>query len=75
VFLIFSLARLDVMPAADLGIRRGLQLADGLPAIATQKHVLERSLAWSPYRSVASIYLWQAAKLKLRPNDLKEQVR
>jgi DNA-3-methyladenine glycosylase II len=71
VFLIFNLGRLDVMPAADLGIRRGVQLADGLCAIATPKHVLERSRAWSPYRSIASIYLWQATKLKLEPNDLK----
>lgn len=70
VFLIFNLGRLDVMPAADLGIRRGVQLADGLRAIATAKQVLERSHMWSPYRSIASIYLWQATKLKLRPNDL-----
>jgi DNA-3-methyladenine glycosylase II len=71
VFLIFNLGRLDVMPAADLGIRRGVQLTDGLRAIATPKQVLERSQAWSPYRSIASIYLWQATKLKLGPNDLK----
>ena len=71
VFLIFNLGRLDVMPTADLGIRRRLQLADGLRAIATRKRVLERSWAWSPYRSIASNYLWQATKLKLRPNDLK----
>jgi DNA-3-methyladenine glycosylase II len=71
VFLIFNLGRLDVMPAADLGIRRGLQLADGLRAIATPKQVLERSQSWSPYRSIASIYLWQASKLKLGPTDLK----
>jgi DNA-3-methyladenine glycosylase II len=70
VFLIFNLGRLDVMPAADLGIRRGVQLTDGLRAIATAKQVLERSQAWSPYRSIASIYLWQATKLKLQPGDL-----
>jgi 3-methyladenine DNA glycosylase/8-oxoguanine DNA glycosylase len=35
VLLIFNLGRLDVLPAADLGIRRGLQLTDGLRAIAT----------------------------------------
>jgi DNA-3-methyladenine glycosylase II len=70
VFLIFNLGRLDVMPAADLGIRRGVQLTDGLGAIATPRQVLERAQAWSPYRSIASIYLWQATKLKLRPSDL-----
>ena len=72
VFLIFTLGRLDVMPAADLGIRRGLQMADGLPAMSTPKQVLERSEAWRPYRSIASIYLWQAAKLKLGPSDLNK---
>jgi DNA-3-methyladenine glycosylase II len=71
VFLIFNLGRLDVMPAADFGIRRGVQLTDGLHAIATPKQVLERSNAWRPYRSIASIYLWQATKLKLGLNDLK----
>jgi DNA-3-methyladenine glycosylase II len=72
VFLIFNLGRLDVMPAADLGIRRGLQLTDGTRATVTPKRVVERSQAWRPYRSIASIYLWQAAKLKLRPNDLNK---
>ena len=72
VFLIFSLGRLDVMPAVDLGIRRGVQLTDGLSAVATPKQVLERSQAWRPFRSIASIYLWQATKLKLGPNDLDQ---
>jgi DNA-3-methyladenine glycosylase II len=71
VFLIFNLGRLDVMPVADLGIRRGVQLTAGLCAIATPKQVLERSKAWRPYRSIASIYLWQATKLKLEPNELE----
>jgi DNA-3-methyladenine glycosylase II len=72
VFLIFNLGRLDVMPAADLGIRRGVQLTDGLNSVATPKQVLERSQAWRPFRSIASIYLWQATKLKLGPNDLNQ---
>ena len=72
VLLIFNLGRLDVMPAADLGIRRGVQLADGLRVIATPKQVIQRSQAWAPYRSLASIYLWQATKLKLSPNDLMQ---
>jgi DNA-3-methyladenine glycosylase II len=72
VFLIFNLGRLDVMPAGDSGIRRGVQLTDGLRAVATPKQVLERSLAWRPYRSIASIYLWQATRLKLAPSDLNQ---
>jgi DNA-3-methyladenine glycosylase II len=70
VLLIFNLGRRNVMPTADLGIRRGVQLIDGLAAVATPQHVQDRSRRWSPYRSIASIYLWQGGKLKLGPNDL-----
>jgi DNA-3-methyladenine glycosylase II len=73
VFLIFNLGRTDVLPAADLGIRRGVKLAYGLRALATPKQVVERSHAWQPYRSIASVYLWQAAKLKLGPDDLNRR--
>jgi DNA-3-methyladenine glycosylase II len=71
VFLIFSLARPDVMPAADMGIRRGVQLVCGLRQAATPKQVLGRSQRWQPYRSLASIYLWNAVKLNLRQSDIK----
>ena len=71
VLLIFNLGRRDVMPAADRGIRRGIQLMDGLPTIATPNQVIERSRAWAPNRSIASIYLWQAVRLKLGPNNLR----
>jgi 3-methyladenine DNA glycosylase/8-oxoguanine DNA glycosylase len=70
VFLIFDLGRLDVMPAADLGIRRGVQLVYGLKEMATPKQVHEKALLWRPFRSIASIYLWNAVKLKIAPNDL-----
>jgi DNA-3-methyladenine glycosylase II len=71
VFLIFSLARPDVIPAADKGIRRGVQLVCGLPQAATPKQVQARSRRWRPHRSLASIYLWNAVKLNLTPSDIK----
>jgi 3-methyladenine DNA glycosylase/8-oxoguanine DNA glycosylase len=71
VFLIFNLGRLDVMPAGDLGIRRGVQLVCGLEDVATPKQVRERAQLWRPYRSIASIYLWTAVKLKVGPGDLE----
>jgi DNA-3-methyladenine glycosylase II len=70
VFLIFNLGRLDVMPASDLGIRRGVQLVYGLEDVATSKQVHEKAQRWRPYRSIASIYLWNAVKLKIGPGDL-----
>jgi DNA-3-methyladenine glycosylase II len=73
VFLIFSLARPDVIPSGDRGIRRGVQLLCNLPQPATPKQVQERSQHWQPYRSIASIYLWNAVKLNLTQNDLKSR--
>jgi DNA-3-methyladenine glycosylase II len=71
VFLIFNLGRLDVMPASDLGIRRGVQLTYKLKGVATPKQVQEKAKGWQPFRSVASVYLWNAVKLKLSARDLK----
>ncbi len=71
VFLIFKLGRLDVMPASDLGIRRGVQLVYGLKDVATPRQVQEKAQLWRPYRSIASIYLWNAVKLKIGPSNLK----
>ena len=42
VFLIFSLGRTDVTPTADLGIRRGIQLADGSRTLSTPVQLLVR---------------------------------
>jgi DNA-3-methyladenine glycosylase II len=70
VFLIFTLGRLDVVPADDLGIRRGVKLTYGLTSVPAAALVREKALQWRPYRSIASIYLWQAVKLKLTPQDL-----
>jgi DNA-3-methyladenine glycosylase II len=71
VFLIFSLQRPDVVPAADLGIRRAVQLAYGLAEVASPEWVLKRSERWQPYRSLASVYLWTSITLKLTPEDLR----
>ena len=72
VLLIFNLGRLDVLPAGDIGIRRGVQLIYGLGKIASTAMVRERAELWRPYRSIASMYVWQAMKLKLGPEDLKK---
>jgi DNA-3-methyladenine glycosylase II len=72
VFLIFNLQRLDVVAASDLGIRRGVQLAYGLKSIATPDFVFKKALRWQPFRSIASIYLWNAVKLKISPDALSD---
>lgn len=60
MFLMFSLARLDVFPEDDLGIRaaiRNLYGLDDLPDKATARRI---AAPWSPYRSAASWYLWRS---------------
>ena len=58
MFLLRSLGRPDVFPAGDLGLRRGIERLDALPAIPTVREAAERALAWQPYRSYAAKYLW-----------------
>ena len=60
--LLFGLGRPDIMAATDLGIRRGFQRAYQMSALPSVKMVRERSKQWAPYRSYASLYLWQAAQ-------------
>jgi DNA-3-methyladenine glycosylase II len=73
VFLIFSLQRPDVVPATDLGLRRGIQLMCGLKEPATPEFTQQRAQRWQPYRSIASVYLWNAIHLKLEPQDLGQE--
>ena len=59
MLLIFNLGRLDIMPHNDLAIRRNYQKLKRLTNPLTPKEIIEISAAWSPYRSIASWYLWR----------------
>ena len=60
MLLIFSLGRPDVLSWSDLAIRRGMMRLYGLEAI--RKEQFERCRRrYSPYGSVASLYLWAIA--------------
>ena len=58
MFLMFGLAREDVFPVEDLGIRKGM--ATVFDAELTRGEMRERAREWAPYRSYASMYLWRA---------------
>ena len=60
MFLIFHLRRPDVLPVGDLGIRRAVERAYGLPDIPDAAQVLEIGEQWRPHRSLASLYLWRS---------------
>jgi DNA-3-methyladenine glycosylase II len=60
MFLIFQLERPDVMAPGDLGIRRAVERAYGLPALPAPAEVLARAEPWRPYRSAACRLLWRS---------------
>ena len=62
MFLIFNLARLNILPTGDLGIRKAVMLNYRLKKMPTEEKVekIAKLNNWHPYCSVASIYLWQS---------------
>ena len=72
MMLIFRLGRADVLPTTDYGVRKGFALTfQGLkpttkvtPDLLPKPDVMERrAKKWTPWRSVASWYLWRACDL------------
>lgn len=62
MLLIFKLGRADVMAADDYGLRKGLAAIRGHKELPTPAELARQALAWKPYRSIASWYLWRAAE-------------
>lgn len=63
MLLMFRLGHPDVLPAHDLGIRKGLARLLRRRELPEPEAVTRRGERWRPYRSVASWYLWRAAEL------------
>ena len=63
MLLVFNLARPDVLPVTDLGIRKGFMLSHGGGTLPEPESLREYGERWRPYRSVASWYLWRANDL------------
>jgi len=60
MFLMFDLGRPDVFSGGDLGLRRGIQIAYELDEMPTPEEAVAIAAAWSPHRTLASLYLWEA---------------
>lgn len=60
MFLIFSLGRLDVLPLDDVGFQNAFQKYYKMKKRPSPKYLERISKKWSPYRSVAVWYLWEA---------------
>jgi DNA-3-methyladenine glycosylase II len=59
-FLIHNLARPDVLPPGDTGIRRAIAAQWVMPKLPTPRDVTSRGRAWAPYRSYAAALLWRS---------------
>ncbi|MGI8541532.1 MAG: DNA-3-methyladenine glycosylase family protein [Rubrobacteraceae bacterium] len=60
MFLMFHLRRPDIMPVGDLGIKRAVERAYGLPDMPDAKELEKLSAPWRPERTLASLYLWES---------------
>jgi 3-methyladenine DNA glycosylase/8-oxoguanine DNA glycosylase len=63
MLLIFRLGRPDVLPVDDYGIQKGFAVAFAKRKLASRGAIEKRGALWTPYRTVASWYLWRAVEL------------
>ena len=60
MFLMFTLNRLDVMPYSDLAIKKGMKSLFSLNELPRKYEMKRLSINWSPYRTIACMYLWKS---------------
>jgi len=60
MFLMFHLLRPDVLPLDDAGLLKGISLHYFSGEPVTRSEARELAAAWSPWRSVATWYLWRS---------------
>ena len=62
ILLMFTMLRLDVLPADDFGVVEGYKRLKKLNVAPKAKQMTEIAKAFSPYRTIASWYLWRVPK-------------
>lgn len=67
MMLMFRLGRQDILPIDDFGVRKGMQVLDNLSEMPTAKELKARGEIWSPYQTMASLYLWRIADFDKKP--------
>jgi DNA-3-methyladenine glycosylase II len=60
MFLMFQLARPDVLAVGDLGIRRAVERAYGLADLPSAAELTALAEPWRPYRTPACLLLWHS---------------
>ncbi len=59
MFLMFTLARPDVLPTGDLGIQKAFQKLFKLRSKPSPERMQKLAKGWSGHRTVACMYLWR----------------
>lgn len=62
MLLIFTLERMDILPADDFAVVEGYKRLKKLAVAPKRKEIAEIGKAWSPHRTIASWYLWRVPK-------------
>jgi DNA-3-methyladenine glycosylase II len=60
MFLMFTLGRTDVFAPLDLGLKNAMIKLYGWKSDPDKSKLEKTSLKWSPYRTIASMYLWRS---------------
>ena len=60
MFLMFQLERPDVLAVGDLGIRRAVEQAYGLPGRPSAAELEALAEPWRPHRTLGCLYLWRS---------------
>jgi DNA-3-methyladenine glycosylase II len=60
MFLMFQLERPDILATGDLGIRRAVEVAYGLPGLPKPAELTQLAEPWRPHRTAACRYLWRS---------------
>ncbi|MEZ5356196.1 MAG: DNA-3-methyladenine glycosylase 2 family protein [Bryobacteraceae bacterium] len=60
MFLMFALARPDVLPTADYGIRTAMRNLYGLADLPKPAEMERIAMPWRPWASIACWYLWRS---------------
>ena len=67
MFLIFTLARADVFPHDDLGVRAAIKRFYGLDDLPDKETAHRIAESWRPYATVGSWYCWRSLALPKEP--------
>jgi len=61
MFLIFFMLRPDILPVDDVGLQRAMSLHYNSGKPLSKLKIRQIALAWQPWRTVATWYLWQSS--------------